>query len=552
MKNQSRLIKLGIMMLTVFMLASCTSNKSNLTAVPKDAGFVMVVDGNALATKAGVQDFTQTKAYKKLLINLSDDELSHLSEFEYILKDPNESGLGIKKEFLFFVKVAGNEPTIGFDFSIIDRSKVDALMKRVIDDESTDLVIEEDASISTMLLANNEGIFAWDDHQFIILANEDIAPEALVNEAKKLLQQDNNESINANKAFSEFYKKKKDISIWFDYDMISKNMPPAQQMMIASQIPFNMTGTSFDAYISFEKGKVVAEYESVLNDEMKKYMENYKFINDEFDTDILQMLPKLSYANAEISINLFDYYQMIMDMYKEKQMDTEQYTKQLEVEIGMSIDDLLHSISGDMAISLHGIHMAEKTRMSYAINDEGEFEMKNETNMEPELLYSAVIRFNDRKAWDLIEAKADKMGLKKVDSYYSIPQANMFLAYIDNTMLITNDSVLLAKDIAKGSINPNLASTDVSKYLNKFPSYLEVNMDLDEYPEDVKSYIESRGDKEYTSEILKLLKTYKRFQIIPTNVYGAKLVLELKDQTKNSLEVILHNADEASDIISQK
>jgi hypothetical protein len=541
---------MGMVMLTLIVLASCSSKKANLTAIPKDAGFIMVFDGKALSSKSGVDDFTQTKAYNKLISELSEDEMSHLSEFEYIFKDTKESGFGINDEFIFFTKMDDGNPSVGLVFSVLDRSKLDMLMKRLMDDEETDVEIVEDADISTIMLPDDEGVFAWNDNQFLILAHEELAAEALLNEAKALLKQSNSESINANKTYADFYEKKKDISLWFDYDMISKNMPPAQQMMIASQLPFNMSGTSMNAYISFEKGKVVAKYESVLNDEMKKIMEDYKFINDDFDTDVLKMLPKVSYANLEISINLFDYYHMFIDMYKEKQVNTEMYTKQVEQEVGMTIDEILNSFSGEMAISLHGIRMAEKTSSTYAVNESGELEMQKKTSLQPELLYSAVIKYNNDKIWNLIEEKASEMGLKKTGGYYSIPQANISIAYINSTMLITNDSVLIQKELADGSIDPNMKSTEVASHLKSFPSYMELNMDIDEYPEDFIKYIKEEGEN-YSDGIFNILSTYKSLKIIPTDIYSAKIVLELKDDSKNSLDIILHNMDETTDLISK-
>jgi hypothetical protein len=194
--------------------------------------------------------------------------------------------------------------------------------------------------------------------------------------------------------------------------------------------------------------------------------------------------------------------------------------------------------------------MAEKTSMEYTINDNGEFEMLEKTSLKPELLYSAVIKFNNDKIWNLIEEKASEMGLKKTGGYYSIPQANISIAYINSTMLITNDSVLIQKELADGSIDPNMKSTDVASHLQNFPSYMELNLDIDEYPEDVIKFIKDEG-KDYSDGIFNILSTYKSLQVIPTDIYGAKAILELKDDSKNSLDVILHNMDETTDLISK-
>jgi hypothetical protein len=150
----------------------------------------------------------------------------------------------------------------------------------------------------------------------------------------------------------------------------------------------------------------------------------------------------------------------------------------------------------------------------------------------------------------LIEEKASEMGLKKTGGYYSIPQANISIAYINSTMLITNDSVLIQKELADGSIDPNMKSTEVASHLKSFPSYMELNMDIDEYPEDFIKYIKEEGEN-YSDGIFNILSTYKSLKIIPTDIYSAKIVLELKDDSKNSLDIILHNMDETTDLISK-
>jgi len=507
----------------------------------------MVVDGKALKEKGNINSISESKVYKKVIAEISDDEMADFKQFEYLFKDTKESGIAINEEFIMFMKMVEGTPMIGFNFQVIDKAKVDALFTIVTEkEEGLEVLKSEDISY----IVNDEAIIAWNEAQLLVIAQQEMAPEALLNSAKTLLNQSASESISSNSTYGDFYAKRKDVSFWFNYDLFLDNMPPAQQMMITSQLPFSMKGTFFYGYISFEKGQVVAEYESIMNDEMKAFIKDYQFINDDFDTDVLKFIPKNSYANAEISLNLYDYYNMFLDMYKEKQVDTDVYTKQVEQELGVTVDDLLKSFSGEMAISLHGINMKETTGMSFEIDETGEYKMVNKTEMKPELLYSAVIKYNNDMVWDILETKAGEMGLVKQDGYYSISQADVYMGYVDNTLLVTNDLELIKKNMADGSVSPNLESTEVADYLNKFPTYLELNMDLDQYPKEIKEYIEKQG-KEESDVFLKFMSTYKRLQVIPTDIYSAKIVLELNNKDKNSLDVILHNMDDVSDLISK-
>jgi len=551
MNKLTKMMQASLMLLFLALLASCSSPKAELTAIPNDAGFVMIVDGKTLSEKGGVENLAESELYKKMLKEIPADDMDDFKQFEYIFMDSKESGIGINDEFAVFVKMENSEPILGLNFKVLDKVKVNALFEKVANKEDAEIKIINEGDLSYIADPDNQAVIIWNDAQLLIYAQFESANEGIIAAAKKLITQSAKESIASNLVYEDFYAKKKDISAWFNYDLFLKNLAPAQQMMIASQMPFSLEGTYFYGYADFQKGKVVVEYESVLNEDMQKWMKKYQIINDDFDTDVLKMMPKTSYANMEWSISLLNYYHLFVDMYKEKQVDTEMYTAQVEKEIGMTIDELLESFAGEMAVSLHAIEMKEKTSMSYGIDEEtGEFKMEEKTSMQPDAKYSAVIKFNNNAVWDLLEARATEMGLEKTNGYYSIPQAGVLISYVNSTMLITNDSALITTVIADGSVDPNLAESDVASYLNKFPTYVELNMDIDKYPEEVRKELELQGDV-ISPKLMQLLNTYKRLQIMPTSNTSAKMVLELKDDSKNSLEIIINTMTEAAMELSQ-
>ena len=547
MKQKKNLLRLGLFTLLLTVLASCSTPKSELTATPSDAGFVMVVDGKALSQKSGIDNISETELYKKMLNSIPADEKSDFDQFEYIFKDSKESGIGVNEEFTLFVRMENGNPVVGMNFKVLDKAKVDALFQKVSNNKEANIKLSQEGDLSILQGdgKEEEAVIIWNDKQLLVYAKPESEATGTLAAAKKLINQKASESILSNETYVTFYEKKKDISFWLNYDLFLNNLAPAQQMMIASQLPFSMKGTYFYGFVDFQKGQVVANYESVLNDDMQKWMEKYQIINDDFDTDVLKMLPKTSFANMEFSISLLNYYHLFVDMYKEKQMDTEMYTAQVEKELGMTIDELLESFSGEMAFTLHAIDMKEKTSMAYSIDEKtGEFKMQEKTSMQPDLKYSAVIKFNNDKVWSLIDSRASELGLTKTNGYYSIPQAGVSFAYVNKTILITNDSILLNDVVTNGSVDPNLKSTDVATYLDKFPTYVEIDMNLDNYQDEIKELLKTQGN-DFSTELMNSLNIYKRFQIIPENMTSAKMVLELKDKSRNSLEVIINKTGEA-------
>jgi len=547
MKQKRNFLQLGLLVVLLTVLASCSTPKTELTATPSDAGFVMIVDGKALSDKSGIDNISETDLYKKMLKSIPADEKADFDQFEYVFKNPKESGIGINDEFTLFVKMENGNPVIGMNFKVLDKAKVDALFEKISNNKEADIKLSHEGDLSILQGdgEEEEAVIIWNDKQLLVYAKPESGATGTLAAAKKLINQKASESILSNETYVSFYEKKKDLSFWLNYDLFLKNMAPAQQMLISSQLPFSFKDTYFYGFVDFQKGQVVASYESVLNDEMQEWMEKYPVINDDFDTDVLKMLPKTSYANFEFSINLLNYYHLFVDMYKEKQVDTEVYTAQVEKELGMTIDELLESFSGEMAITLHGIDMKEKTSMSYSIDEEtGEFKMQEKTSMQPDLKYSAVIKFTNDKVWGLIETRASELGLEKTNGYYSIPQAGVSFAYVNQTMLITNDNNLLNDVVANGSVEPNLKETDVATYLKKFPTYLEIDLDLDNYQDEIKELLKGEGD-DFTSELLNTLNVYKQVRLIPISMTSAKMELELKDDSKNSLEVIINKTTEA-------
>ena len=549
-----KLLRLGTYIIAVFVLFSCSTNeKSPLTAVPGDAGFVAVFDGKSLSQKSGVQDFTQTKAYTTMLEELSPEEAQHLNQYAYILKDVNESGVGVNDEFMVFVTAKNQQIMFGFDFPVKDRTKLDALMKKLVDDSQKELVIAEDAGVSTMLLPDDEGVFCWNDNQLLILAGESMEDTDLSDKARSLINQDAGASIQSNGHFAQFYKNKKDISFWLDYSIIENSMPPAQQMMMGTSMPFNMNGMYMSAYAEFKNGEIVISYESELSPQMKEYMAKYPVIKDKFDLDALKVLPEESYLNIEIALDFYQYYRLIAEIYKEKQMNIDQYSQQLEQQIGMSMEDLLKGISGEIAFNAYGIQMTEKEHIETNFVD-GELVTTTNTVVEPSLLYAGVLRFADEKVWMLLDDKIKEMGLQPdQNGIYQIPNTDIWFVYSEDNLVFTDDQDLINEISENGKIEPNLASGDVAGHLKEYPSYMEMNLDIDRMPQEVVDFYKNKAENaQMVDQIFEYLSVYKTLKVMPTSKTSAKIVLELKDDSKNSLEVILESFDKAIGTISQK
>ena len=539
MKNLSKLFLPGMLFLSFLLLVSCSkTNKKEATAIPKDAAFVMVVDGKSLSEKSGIEDITKTNAYKKLMEQMSSDELEHLKRFDYILKDVNESGVGINDTYFVFMKMDMGEPIVGINLPLIDRTKLDNLMNKTVDDSQKELVIEKNADISVLNTPNENIIICWNDNQLLMITGDSKTSDDLSRMGIELLQQDKSKSIYSNSHFNDFYSERKDLSFWMNYEQIMDNMAPAQQMM-ASQIPFDFKGMYINGFVSFEKGKVNIKYHTEMSEKMKEYLEEYPVINPDFDLAALEAIPQKSFLNLEVSLNFFEYYRLLLSMYKEKQIDVNTYSKQIEKELGVSLEELMKSISGEIAISIQDLKMVEKA------DPYKDYKQGAEIAREPRINYTAVVRLKDDLVWSIITDRAQQFGLKKTDEgYYYVPDAEMYFTYKDNNIVYTNDLELIRKVEKNGKVEPNLTESDAAKSLKKFPSYMEINLDADSYPEEVLRY--------YHFPVKDFLKPYKRVIIKASDMSNVEAVIEMKDDSQNALRTILNSVDENLNLVSQR
>lgn len=539
MKNFSKLFLPGILFFSFLILVSCSeTNKKEATAVPKDAAFVLVVDGKSLSEKSGIDDFTQTNAYKKLMEQMSSDEIEHLKQFDYILKDVNESGVGINDTYLVFMKMDMGDPIVGINLPVIDRAKLENLMNKAVDDSQKELVIEKNADISVLNTPNEDVIICWNDNQLLMITSDSKSSDDLSQMGMELLQQHKSKSIFSNSHFNDFYSEHKDLSFWLNYGHIMDNMAPAQQMM-ASQIPFDFKGMYISGFVSFEKGKVDIKYHTEMSEKMKEYLEKYPVINPDFDLAALEAIPQKSFLNFESSLNFYEYYRLLLSMYKEKQINVDTYSKQIEKELGVSLEELLKSISGEIAVSIQDIKMVEK------VDPNKDYIEGAEIPRQPEIKYTAVLRLKDELVWSIITDRAQQFGLQQTaDGYYSVPNANMYFTYKDNNIVFTNDLELMQKVQENGKVEPNMVESDAAKSLKNFPSYMEINLDAADYPEEVLQY--------YHFPVEDFLKPYKRIVISASDMSNVEAVIEMKDDSQNALRIILNNMDENMELVSQR
>jgi hypothetical protein len=552
MKNLISTLKISLLTMVVLAFVSCSKTKSPYDVIPAGAKIVFVFDGNSLSGKLGVESFSNTKTYDLIKGSVTEDEKEDFEMYKPIFENSEESGLDFKKKFFFFMykNKTSVDDVFAFYIPVLNKEKFTGTVNKIRKSEKIENQIKTEGDISYFMEDDDSPFMAWNDKSLVFLMSKsDMETTKYLDEAKKLLNNSSGNSIMSNKDFAKFASRTKDLSLWMDYGMIYDVMPPMQKMMIQTQLPFDMTGTMIHFYTDFQDGKIVSDYDVVMNDEMKKLMAENKIMKDKFDTGILSVLSGNPLMNISFAFDFSAYYNLMKSMMEQNQNNFDNFDEQFKAQTGMTVEEALDEFSGEVSISLHGIDVKDVESIDYLAyyqaGGEGNIDNFKKTVKKPVFYYSAAVKFNSDKLFNLaLKSLGDDV--KELDNYYSLGTYGYF-GYYNGNLLYTNDSVLITDVAADGKVDDNpLSDTDIADKLKDYPAYVVINLDWDSYPESLRKFVEdeSKDENEKNIALINMLKIYKKFEIMPESESKAKMVLWLKDDSRNSLEVIFSSFDD--------
>lgn len=538
-------------------LSSC-SKSSNFDIIPESATLVMIFDGNNLSEKAGFSSFADSKTFQYLKTEVGEEEMGNFMLFEPIFKNTEESGIDMKKEYFMFAYKKGDVNYMAMVFSMLDKNKLSETIKKIGKANKEDYKISSDGKWEYMSIAEADAPFIiWDDDKLIMLMSisKEVETAAYLAEAKLLWEQSSDKSLTNNKDFSKFLDDKKDVSLWMDYSIFYDNLPPMQKMTMQSTMPFDMSGTMIHFYMDFQKGKMVMTYNVEMNEEMKSFMKDNKFIKDKFDMDILDIFPAKSYANFSMAIDFLSYFEVVKNTLEQNQQSIDAMDEQMKAQTGMTMKEALNEFSGEVVMNVHRISFEQDEEIDYLAyyeaGGEGDINQFKKMVSKPVVYYSIAAEMNNDKLFGVLVQNIGKMA-EKTGNFYSLNPEMMegYFGLFGKKLLFTNDKSLI-ENIVDGKINgQTLAKSNVNENLSKFPTYAFVDLDFDNYPAELKEGAKNMLGEDF--EVFNsLISEYKMLEIKPKSITEAEMVLWMKDDSKNSLEIILKSFDNNIQAIAQ-
>jgi len=501
--------------------------------------------------KSGYTTFAESNAYKLFKEELAQDEAETFKILDPIMNNSVESGLDLKKDIVAFTFKNEDNNFVGVHFQLTDKAKFEKLLSDVAASNQEEITIGNESSFSFMVTENQDApILIWNDKQLLMLGFMDGSQnfEVAKAQAVTLLNQSEKESIHSNKDFSDFASNKKDMSLWVDYAVLYDNIPGMQAMMMQSSMPFDMKGVLLHFFLDFQKGKMVLSYKTILNEEMKSYMKENQIIKDKFDLELLDVMPSKSHANFSMAFDFLAYFNIMKATLEQSQMSIDTYDQEFKNQTGMTIKEALNEFGGEVVFNVHKVDVREVEKTDYMAyyqaGGEGNIEDFKKVVTMPVALYTVAMEMNNDKLFNILIEKTGGL-LVQTGAYYTI-QNDDFEGYIGlfgKKLVFTNDKNLIEQVTDGVYDGETLAKSEVADNLKNFPAYGYLDLNMDNYPEGLKTtLVEMMGADEFDI-FTSMMKEYSKLEVKPTSAYEAEMVLWLKDDSRNSLEIMLKSVD---------
>ena len=359
MINLNKIKSSGIIALaiTALFLSSCSSSPESLKVIPEETNVVSVIDIYSIIKKGKFGDISKLKMFKTFKKEIRNENKKVSNMIDDLMEDPKMTGINLKSDiFAFYIDEARDEKFTGFSVEIKNEEKFAEFIEEILDGSEVDYDIEKEKNYSYTLI-DDEAIIGWDENKAVFLVSGNwYSRENLDLQVETLMELTDKEQITTNENFNEFYKNKKDLSVWFSTNLFEDSDDFKD---IYNETDFDLADNYISSFLNFEDNSVSLLTQYTPNSDIEEMIKENDIWNNSFNDDMLSYFPEKTFATASISINPIAYY----DIFESQLGDEfENIEKEFKEETGLDLEDMFESVQGNAIFSLFGF---EKEEYSY-------------------------------------------------------------------------------------------------------------------------------------------------------------------------------------------
>jgi hypothetical protein len=372
-KTQMKQLKeIVILSILTLVFSACSHSPENLTVIPEETNAIAVIDFYSIIKKGQLDKLSELKMFKRFKKEIRNENKKISKIIDNIVEDPTLSGINITTDlFAYILNDSNDEQFLCFSAELNDEEKFSIFLDDILDESDIDYDIEKEKTYNYTLIGNDAAI-GWDQNKTVlIVASNYKSRENLDLEIETLMELGEKELITTNENFNNFYKTKKDISVWLSTNLFEDIR---EFKKLEKEIDYDLTDNYISSYLNFDNNDISLLTEFTPNSDIKKLMDENDIYNNTFNAQLLNYFPNENYATASMSINPMSFY----DILKKEDGFDEQQT-QFEKNTDFELKEIFVNIKGNAVCSLFGFETIEYTynEWGYGFN-EGEAELLNE------------------------------------------------------------------------------------------------------------------------------------------------------------------------------
>lgn len=514
--------------LFIIQLFSCSKNKDYVEIIPEDVDFVVQINPKTIAEKGNFKNI-ETYNWANVVVNEiknSDPTLNDL--FEKFKSSPTSSGLDLISPIYIFGKKHQQKNVASLVMNMNKKSDFESQLKIIYKAIYKKEINFIDEGKYTFIAGQKKPFVAWNNKHFIFIASEFGTSTKVIDEYFKRLISSEKALKNTNNSFADFLKKSEDINIWYT----GKFLNYFNQTNTVEKNEIDLTNSAWATYLSFNNDNISITQKFHPDPATKIKMEKRPIWKSKINSEIFKFFPKQSYLNIGFAVHPSNAKYIISQ---------QNYISEFINNYDINPAILAKSVEGEILLSVFDFESRQTFKVKEYFGKKEKFANKV---IVPQFILAG--KMKDQAFYNHLISTLQE-GLIKELNYYTFPinsQTSLYITQKNNVLYITNNHIQISNFINDRVEKINFIQSDYSNGA-KYPLFANVNLNLEEYPTEVKDFFFNQLPFGETTEVRNFAQNIEYLKLNFSDEYTKNGQIKFKNIEGNSLELILKFIDNA-------
>ena len=412
-----------VLLLAVFAV-SCSKKNKEGKYIPKDAAVAVHINGASLSAKLPWEEIKGTELFKEI----SSD--SNITSFvKQVLENPDNSGIDIKTDMVFFLK----KDSLG-GFAVFSGTVKDAEKFRLFNLSLAEKGVESEKD-GIKFISKSPVCIGWNKEKFVYITNvPEINPGKYIIgnggsnsykednrdisiTCKEMFSLDEDASLGKDEKFTKLVKTTGDLHFWVNSEELNKNgAASAGLKMLNIDLEKLYKGSITTATVNFENGQVLIDTKSYASKEVTELWKKY---GGKVDESMLKRIAAKDVA-AVIAMNFKP--EGIKELVK--LMGVEGYANMGLAFMGFTLDDFVKANKGDVVLAVTDFKTALPDSAPAGMVESNLFSSKPTvifgTSVGDKDAFNKLIKAGEKLGKDAPASAAEQVSYNNNGSYFAI------------------------------------------------------------------------------------------------------------------------------------